>query len=395
PPNRGDGKGRIEPKLSQSAIVQAAKKSLDVGADRIPLTPGIKFSERFLSLYAPPNFSRAHEVESDGQLKLLERVSDPEPPDPDYYITLAEFWAVMNAWNATYTDSVEQFRDFDPQQNNAEFDRTATEREGAGEISIDAPATSGRDICSERDGASIHSHDEGLGSQEGDRILEVARHDSGNSGRAVPRQPAQLSEQPPGRGDGRGGYVELAIGMLVGRRRDRLHLGKILDIYRSKRGIWRAKIQPLNKPRFVYFDCVALVEQRLLYDYEIKPGGFLPSGQIFDKTRGENFDVYSRKVRSPAATTWTPGQLSQLSTFKLKQIARDMEIPSIPGSAGKRSLIRAILAEQAISQEKAAAQRENSTPTAQKQKPASVVSSKKRAVASPLGNQLSLFDVAV
>jgi len=247
------------------------------------------------------------------------------------------------------------------------------------------------------------------GSKEGDRILEVALLDSGSAGGDLPHQLAQLTQshdshirspqalteqRPPGRGDGRGGYVELAIGMLVGRRRDRLHLGKILDIYCSKRGIWRAKIQPLNKPRFVYFDCAALVEQRLLYDYEMKPGGFLPSGQIFDKNRGANFQVYSRKVRAKP-TIWTPGQLSQLSTFKLKQIARDMDIPSIPGSLGKRSLIRAILVEQAISQEKAAAQRENISQTAQKQKPALVASSKKRTAASPLGNQLSLFDVAV
>jgi hypothetical protein len=247
------------------------------------------------------------------------------------------------------------------------------------------------------------------GSKEGDRILEVALLDSGSAGGDLPHQLAQLTQshdshirspqalteqRPPGRGDGRGGYVELAIGMLVGRWRDRLHLGKILDIYCSKRGIWRAKIQPLNKPRFVYFDCAALVEQRLLYDYEMKPGGFLPSGQIFDKNRGANFQVYSRKVRAKP-TIWTPGQLSQLSTFKLKQIARDMDIPSIPGSLGKRSLIRAILVEQAISQEKAAAQRENISQTAQKQKPALVASSKKRTAASPLGNQLSLFDVAV
>ncbi|MEG5048844.1 hypothetical protein QUB26_30770, partial [Microcoleus sp. B4-C1] len=209
------------------------------------------------------------------------------------------------------------------------------------------------------------------------------------------KPPQALTEQrPPGRGDGRGGDLELAVGMLVGRRRDRLHLGKILAIYKSRRGIWRAKVQPLNKPNFVYFDCANLIEQKLLYDYEMKPGGFIPIGTIFDKARGENFEVYSRKVRSAKPTIWTPGQLSQLSIFRLKQIAREMEIPSIPGSAGKRSLIRAILAEQAISQEKAAAQRENSSPIAQKQKSAPIAS-KKRAAASPLGNQLSLFDVAV
>ena len=173
-------------------------------------------------------------------------------------------------------------------------------------------------------------------------------------------------------------------------------------IYRSRRGIWRAKIQPLNKigfnkTHFVYFDCAALVEQKLLYDYEMKPGGFLPSGHVFDKDRGEDFQVYSRKARSAKPTKWTPGQLSELSIFKLKQIARDMDIPSIPGQAGKRSLIRAILAEEAISQERHAANldREAHQAIAPKQKSAPVADKKKRAAASSVGHQLSLFDVAV
>jgi hypothetical protein len=191
--------------------------------------------------------------------------------------------------------------------------------------------------------------------------------------------------------------LELEIGMLVGRRRDRQHLGKILAIYKSRRGIWRAKIQPLNKSNFAYFDCATLVEQRLLYDYEMGPGGFVRTGKtIFNKARWEHFEVFSRKVRSPKPTNWTAGELSSLSTFKLKQIARDLEIPSIPGTAGKRSLIRAILAEQVISQEKAAAQREQETGRAIVQKRTTPTAGKKnRAAASPLGNQLSLFDVAV
>ena len=341
--------------------------------------------------------------------KSLDVEADPIPTAPG--IKLAEFWAVMNAWNATCPDA-EQFRDFDiPQQNNAEFNGTATEREGAGEISINAPTASGRNICSELDGASLARHDEGRGSQEGDRLLEVPRHNSGNSGRLVSHQPAQLTQshdsyikpqseeqRPPGRGEGRGDYLELAIGMLVGRRRDRLHLGKILDIYRSKRGIWRAKIQPLNKPNCAYYDCAVLIEQRFLYGYEMEPAGFFRSGTIVDKTRSEVFEVYSRKKRRSAKlTNWTPGQLSELSIFKLKQIARDMDIPSIPGQAGKRSLIRAILAEEAISQERYAAKldREARQVIAPKQKFAPVAGKKKRAAASPVAHQLSLFDAAV
>jgi hypothetical protein len=263
---------------------------------------------------------------------------------------------------------------------------------------LELPRNESADVRYERshpaqpDGNYSNTETVGLGNQEGDRVLEVAGNFQADRGRVIPHQPTQLSES----GDGRVGYLELEIGMLVGRRRDRHHLGKILAIYKSRRGIWRAKIQPLNKSNFVYFDCAALIEQRLLYDYEIKPGGFLPSGSTFDKTRGEKFEVYSRKVRSPKLTNWTAGELSSLSTFNLKQIARDMEIPSIPGTAGKRSLIIAILAEQAISQEKAAAQRERETGRAivQKQKPRPTAGKKKRAGASP-GTQLSLFDVAV
>jgi hypothetical protein len=128
----------------------------------------------------------------------------------------------------------------------------------------------------------------------------------------------------------------------------------------------------------------------------MKPGGFIPSGEVFNKARCESFEVFSRKVRSAKPTNWTPGQLSELSTFKLKQIARDMDIPAIPGTAGKRSLMRAILAEQAILQEKGIYQREQETSRAVAQKQSAPTNKQKRAAAaSPLGTQLSLFDVAV
>ncbi|MEG4842482.1 hypothetical protein [Microcoleus sp. B9-D4] len=396
----------IEQKVSQSAIVQVLEKSLDVSrkssahisvivpatknlpraqSDLNPILTGLTLSDKFLATYLPPNFSADYDAELDGQLKLLDRVTAPEPPDSDDYSTLAQFWAVMNAWNATYTDSVEQFKDWDiPQQNNAEFIGTDTERKGAREVSVIAPATAGRDICSQHDGASIPSHDERLGSQKGDRILEGSRNNSGDCRGVLPHQPPQLTPQahhndehrPPNRGDGRG--IELAVGMLVGRRRDRQHVGKILDIYQSKRGIWRAKVQPLNKLNFVYFDCANLIEQKLLYDYEMKPGGFIPTGTIFDKARGESFEVYSRK-RSQTATNWTVAKLSSLSTFKLKQIARDMEIFSIPGRTGKRSLIRAILAEQVL---------RDRSETAAKPAPKSKV--KSRWTCEAIGMQLSL-----
>ncbi|MEG4066239.1 hypothetical protein QUA42_02605 [Microcoleus sp. Pol11C2] len=352
-----------------------------------------------------------HAAEPSGQLNLLEWEDTNEPPEPDDYPSIADFDAAYDRWLLNQVLIAE----LETKTQNATTKPDIARNEGA-------DIRYGRSHPAELDGDISSAATEGLGNQEGDRVLAVAGNHQAVRGRDLPDQPTQLApiitpqapiiapqaqshdsqikksfdeQQPPGRGDGRGCYAELAIGMLVGRRSDRQHIGKILDIYKSRRGIWRAKIQPLNKPNFVYFDCAALIEQRLLYDYEMKPGRFLLSGETFDKSRGEKFEVYSHKVRSAKPTNWTADELNSLSTFKLKQIAREMEIPAIPGSAGKRSLIRAILAEQAISQEKAAAQRERETtpPTARKQK--SAPASKKKGAAVPLGNQLSLFDVAV
>jgi hypothetical protein len=362
-----------------------AENSPGVEADHFPtLTDADKWT--------PADFGDVlHAAEPSGQLNLLEwDVSEPPDPD-DYEGNVIAFWAAYDRWLLT-----SELEEIIHPKNEPTITRTNTEREGAREVSVIAPATPGCNLRTEHDGASLHRHDEGVGSQKGDRILEITRHDSGDSGRDLshkfaelaPIIPPQAAKNSPSVG------VDLKIGMLVGRRSSRQHLGKILAIYKSRRGIWRAKIQPLNKSSFVYFDCAALIEQRLLYDYEMKPGGFLLSGSTFDKTRGERFEIYSRKVR-PKPTNWTAGELSSLSTYKLKQIARDMEILSIPGTAGKRSLIRAILAEQAISQEKASAsaQRERETGRAM-QKSAPTTGKKKRA-ASLLGTQLSLFDVAV
>lgn len=392
---------KVEPKMSQMAIAMAANNP--PAPDQKPLTNADAWNNA--------EFGEVlHAAEPTGQRNLLEWENTGEPPGPDDYPLMTDFHAAYDRWliSSELQEIIHTKNDDSPA-----IAGTDTEREGAREISVIAPTSSRCDVCSEHDGASIHSHDERLGSQKGDRILGKSGADSGDSGGIFPHQsteldpiitpqapiitPQALEEQrPPGRGDGRGSYVELAIGMLVGRRRDRQHIGKILNIYQSRRGIWRAKVQPLNKSNFVYFDCAALVEQKLLYDYEMKPGGFIPSGEVFNKARCEIFEVFSCKVR-PKPTNWTPGQLSELSAFKLKQIARDMEILAIPGTAGKRSLIRAILAEQTILQEKLSAQRERETSSAiaQKQKSAPATNKQKRTAAFPLGIQLSLFDVAV
>lgn len=375
-----------------------------------------------------------HAAEPSGQLNWLEwDVSEPPEPD-DYEGDMFAFQAAYDRWLSTSelheiihtknSPGVESDRNpiltgdssldssldgykvgLEPITQNATTKLEFPRNESADLRFVDFhPAAQPDGNCSSTEIA-------GLANQEGDRVLEVQGNPEGCQGRVISRQPAQLSQsrdshtnpqssheqQPPDPGDGHVS-LELKIGMLVGRRRDRQHLGKILAIYKSRRGIWRAKIKPLNKSNFVYFDCAALIEQRLLYDYEMKPGGFVLTGEIFNKARCEHFEVLSRKVRSPKPTNWTAGELSSLSTFKLKQIARDMEIPSIPGTAGKRSLIRAILAEQTILQEKVAAQRERETGRAivQKQKSVRTAGKKKRAAASPPGaKQLSLFEVAV
>jgi hypothetical protein len=289
-------------------------------------------------------------------------------------------------------------------KNEPTIEGTDTQCQRASEVPRNNCVPSECDSGSYRDGAHVdRPHGLEFG-KEGDRILAISRNGEGDSGRDLSRKLAELApivppqaaiaqaaKKSPGVG------VDLKIGMLVGRRSNLGHIGKILNIYQSRRGIWRAKIQPLNKSNFVYFDCAALIEQRLLYDYEMRPGGFVLTGEIFNKARCEHFEVFSRKQKPPALTNSTADELNSLSIFKLNQIARDMQIQSIPGAVGKRSLIRAILAEQAILQERRTAQLEPETgrAIAQKQKSAPPANKKKRAGASSLGNQLSLFEMAV
>ncbi|MEG4944000.1 hypothetical protein [Microcoleus sp. F4-D5] len=412
---------KIEPKVSQSAIVQVLENSPGVSRKSTahqlldlfkssahiiiedspvktteaviqsaivpaqnPILTGIALSDSFLARYSPPQPENIHyHSDADGQLSLLdfEVESTDEPPDPDDYPSLEDFQQVYDAWNARHGDS----------SNFGESNAIRRiGQQGASDVFESNQLPADRDGRAELHGTCCHHQDEGLGGQKGDRLLVESGDDSGSSGGVLPHQPLELApipapiaayneeRRPPNRGDGRG--TELAIGMLVGRRRDRLHVGKIAAIYQSKRGIWRAKVRPLNKSNFVYFDCANLIEQKLLYDYEMSTGGFIRTGTIFDKARGESFEVYSRKVRSHPSTNWTAAQLSSLSAFKLKQIARDMEIFSIPGRTGKQSSIRAILAEQVL--------RERPEPAAVK--PADKPAVKSRKKSGEIGLQLSL-----
>ncbi|MEG4032165.1 hypothetical protein QUA06_28495 [Microcoleus sp. POL8_C6] len=151
PPNRGDGKGRIEPKLSQSAIVQAAKNSpgvkrktstahellelfkssahiipdsptdeevtesaigqteVDQLSDQNPILTGCTLSAEFLARYSPPQPEIIHfQSDADGQLSLLdfEVESTDEPPDPDDFETLDEFREAMARWDAENAEAL-------------------------------------------------------------------------------------------------------------------------------------------------------------------------------------------------------------------------------------------------------------------------------------------------
>ena len=94
PPNRGDGKSRIESKVSQSAIGSCASPVI--------------FSPRFLATY-PPYFGEVHyKADINGQLSLLESVeTSDEPPDPDDFQTLAEFHQAIALWDAEHPEPLE------------------------------------------------------------------------------------------------------------------------------------------------------------------------------------------------------------------------------------------------------------------------------------------------
>ncbi|MCC3411073.1 MULTISPECIES: hypothetical protein [unclassified Microcoleus] len=165
PPNRGSGdRGRIEPKVTQSALKQTGKKSIahqllelfKASALIIPDSPaaesepkvtqsalkqtetspsseaipvGIALSDRFLARYAPPQPEQIHfKVDADGQLSLLdfELSGIEEPPDPDDYDCMFSFWAAYDAWCDRFGDeSFEQCTELDSQCT--ELDSQCTE----------------------------------------------------------------------------------------------------------------------------------------------------------------------------------------------------------------------------------------------------------------------------
>jgi hypothetical protein len=301
------------------------------------------------------------------------------------------------------------------EKGNAGRTNTQSDRSSEGTMGAQLPPN-GRNR-SQYDGTGGDIADEGLGSQESDRILVEAGVSSGSRRGVLSHQPPQLEapnvtpqapnvtpqapnvtpqafndeQRPPNRGDDRRPVLD--IGMQVGRRSDRRHIGKICNIYRSRRGIWRAKVALFNRPGFGYFDCDRLVEQKLLYDYQMKPGGFAKTGSTFDRDRGESLEVWTRKEPPAPLTNWSLDELRALSISKLKKVARDMGILTIPGASCKRSLIRAIFAEQAIASEGRQVERQKPPIARQQFVPPS--SKKRRAKTSAIGEQLSLFSLAV
>lgn len=153
PPNRGDGKGRLEsePKMSQSAIAHAAKNSPGVSrktstahqllelfkssAHIIEESPaaeteaevlesaivpaaknhlnqeeGITFSSTFLARYSPPQPEIIRfQSDADGQLSLLdfEVERQDEPPDPDDFERLEDFRRAIALWDAEHPEPLE------------------------------------------------------------------------------------------------------------------------------------------------------------------------------------------------------------------------------------------------------------------------------------------------
>ncbi|MEG4013104.1 MULTISPECIES: hypothetical protein [unclassified Microcoleus] len=145
PPNRGDGKGRIESKLSESAIIPAAKTSPGVSrktstahellalfkakahtisdspvaktepklsqstiseaveaVEAVETSPGVTFSDHFLARYAPPCAEPVRfNADEKGQLNLLdfELPVVNEPPDPDDFSSIDAFNEAMAHWD--------------------------------------------------------------------------------------------------------------------------------------------------------------------------------------------------------------------------------------------------------------------------------------------------------
>ncbi len=125
PPNRGDGKGRIESIESSDAPWQpnseecrmiaemflfAAGVGPEIEAsdcliDASPPESGITLSSRFVTLYSPPSTEKQFVPDETGQLSLLNFTEEEEPPDPDDFEgNMFAFWAAYDDWCDRHPD---------------------------------------------------------------------------------------------------------------------------------------------------------------------------------------------------------------------------------------------------------------------------------------------------
>ena len=99
---------QCEPKLShesvQSVIAPAANISINAESDLNPILTGIALSDRFLARYSPPVNEIEFNVETDGQLTLIDFkvVGADEAPDPDDFESLDAFREAIAIWDAEH-----------------------------------------------------------------------------------------------------------------------------------------------------------------------------------------------------------------------------------------------------------------------------------------------------
>ena len=74
------------------------------------ISPGVTFSAAFLACYSPPQFDNIfYKPDTDGQLSLFdfEVAVTNEPPDPDDFDCLDDFYEAMSAWDVENLEPLE------------------------------------------------------------------------------------------------------------------------------------------------------------------------------------------------------------------------------------------------------------------------------------------------
>jgi len=114
---------KLSRKMTQGAIVPAAKNHLDEESERNPILTGIPLSDRFVARYTPPQPEIIHfQSDADGQLSLLdfEVESVDEAPDPDDFESLDAFREVIERWDREHPSSFDHCSDHLPSSEQNE-----------------------------------------------------------------------------------------------------------------------------------------------------------------------------------------------------------------------------------------------------------------------------------